>query len=79
MSFKLCPIGKPLVPVVVGVSSAYAKSFHNKLEFPPTKKCLGLVDTGASISVINNTIVERFSLTQRGYCEVASFHFEGEV
>jgi len=66
----------PIIMVEIGVSDAFAESrFYRQMEQPPRPLSLpALVDTGASLTVIDESVVEALNLIPRGYCDVRSIH-----
>lgn len=66
--------GLPLVDVLIGHSDAYREYCQPALEpTPPDIAVRALVDTGASISVIDSSVISRLRLKDRGVCKVRGF------
>jgi hypothetical protein len=66
--------GLPLVEVVIGHSDAYREYCESQMEpVLPDLRVMALVDTGASITVIDSSVVSRLRLRDRGVCRVRGF------
>lgn len=80
MGIDLSPGGVPIVTVEVSVSDAFANSrFHAQMERPPRPiDLIALVDTGASLTVIDESVVQKLGLEPRGYCDVRSIHLPAD-
>jgi len=66
--------GLPLVEVCVGHSDAFREQCERNLDsVPPDIKVKALIDTGASITVIDSGLVRRLRLRDRGVCRVRGF------
>jgi hypothetical protein len=64
----------PLVPVKIGISGPAKAYFDQQLDpYPPDLEVTALIDTGATVTVIDQTIVHRLRLLQRGECTVRGF------
>ncbi len=67
--------GMPIVPVSIGVSAprrAYLERLMDPV--PADIVVMALVDTGATLSVIDQTIVSRLCLVDSGFCTVRGFN-----
>ena len=66
LSIPITPAG-PLLDIVISVSQPRADALRNaSLPIPPPVKIRGLVDTGASCSCIDPTILAQLNLTPTG-------------
>lgn len=66
--------GLPLVDVRIGHSDAFRELCERNLDpVPPDITVKALIDTGASITVIDSTLVRRLRLRDRGVCRVRGF------
>jgi hypothetical protein len=66
--------GLPLVEVRIGHSDAFRELCERNLDpVPPDITVKALIDTGASITVIDSALVRRLRLRDRGVCRVRGF------
>ncbi|MFN0075274.1 MAG: aspartyl protease family protein [Prosthecobacter sp.] len=66
--------GLPLVDVRIGHSDAHREQCERNLDpVPPDIQVKALLDTGASITVMDADIVRRLRLRDRGVCRVRGF------
>jgi len=70
-----------LVDAVVAVDQVTKECvYQKKMELPPRPVAVqGLIDTGASISVISKSLVSRLRLVSRGDCKVTGFDRTGDT
>jgi len=80
MRFKIEEGNHLLVPVSIGVSAPRRNALNNMMEpVPDDVRGIGLIDTGASLSVVYRPIIEKLRLSARGFCSVYGFSLrEGE-
>ncbi len=66
--------GLPIVPMRVGVSAPLRNYLERTMDRVPRDIIVrGLVDTGASKTVIDQTLVSKLCLPDHGYCNVRAF------
>jgi hypothetical protein len=66
--------GLPIVPVRLGVSQPHRDYLARNLEAAPTDIVVSaLIDTGASLTIVDSSVIERLGLTDRGFCYVRGF------
>jgi len=73
MSFTLVN-GLPIVSIRLGVSEAFKSHCDRQMEpYPEDLQVRALIDTGASITVIDDQLVSRLCLRSKGFCKVRGF------
>jgi hypothetical protein len=66
--------GLPIVPVRIGISLPYRQYLTRSLERCPNDQIVyALIDTGATLTVIDSSIVAKLCIPDRGYCTVRGF------
>lgn len=72
LTFPIASRG-PLLTVGIGVSKPM-RTLMSKLKaaVPPLQLSTALLDTGASCTVIDNTVLKKLALTPRGTCKITT-------
>lgn len=66
--------GLPIVPVRIGVSQPHRDYLARSLEKAPDDIVVrALIDTGATLTVIDSTVIKQLHLQDRGECNVRGF------
>jgi hypothetical protein len=66
--------GLPIVPVRIGVSQPHREFLERSMERVPSDLILrAWIDTGASVTLVDNAQIRRLCLPDRGVCNVRGF------
>ena len=70
----------PVIPLEIGVSAAREEWLAGKLEPAPRRLRLNaLVDSGATISIVDLASIETLRISPRGDCNIAGFCFPSQL